>query len=224
VEYAKQIATRGAIAIIAVLFLASLALYAPFGVNPTTPSASSLQTTSQSSSVSNQPGKTFTLTTTTTHLLTHTDVLPAGPSTTTVTIIGSTTSANGSLPALLLGIVYSQNVTCSLATGACTMKIVNIGKTPSFDVVAVGCEQLVISSHNNTTTVWSDVQGTVNGQILGIPAGAKINATCTIPTSQLSLQPVGSSSSGLLVVELLHTLYPYPPGALAYIRCDGTWT
>jgi len=149
-EFGKEIAVKGVVAIVAVLFLASLAFYSPLGTNTTSLLTSSLV----------ESGRTVTSITTSTYTQTHTNVVPGPLVTTTVTVSGTMTSNNtGDLAALLLGIVYSQNVTCSLSSGTCTMTMVNEGKTSGYDVVAVGCQQLIISSKNSTTTVWSIIQG-----------------------------------------------------------------
>src|SRR2546430_1920920 len=84
----------------------------------------------------------------------------------------NTTTTN---PRLLLGILSTEKVSCSLATGVCNMTIANSGTDSSYDVIAIGCSQSVILSSKGTNTTWHIVSGTAGGQApMGIPAGSRV--------------------------------------------------
>src|SRR6266705_2591871 len=63
------------------------------------------------------------------------------------------------VPRLLLGILSTEKVSCSLGTGVCNMTIVNSGTDSSYDVIAIGCSQSVIVSSSGTNTTWQSVSG-----------------------------------------------------------------
>src|SRR6266571_1382084 len=127
-------------------------------------------------------------------------------------------------PRLLLGILSTEKVSCSLGTGVCNMTIVNSGTDSSYDVIAIDCSQSVILSSSGTNTTVHTVSGTAGGQAtIGIPWGSRVVGTCSIPTSELTHQPAGSSAGGWFTVTLVNRFYCYPPGSEAIVGFGGTW-
>jgi len=145
---------------------------------------------------------------------------PNGPGTT------STTSLPVLGPAPLLGYLFTQNVSCTLSTGVCTMTILNNSTTP---LQLVSCEMQVILYANSTSSTVHIVNGTVSGQAtVGIPAISKVGGTCTVPTSDLTHQNASSfeglQAGGLMRVRLVNSWYEFPAGTYASVGFQGTWS
>jgi len=156
-----------------------------------------------------------------------------------VGLLATTTFPNGQVdtsppgrsvqtPAVLLGYVTYKNITCSLATGSCTMMLVNYSTVP---LSVEGCRISPVINTNGTVTTWGLFNGTAGGPALGgIPAGSspahgsEVAASCTIPTSDLSHAPKGSVVSGGFIVELASSWYNLPPGTQSGISFDSTWS
>lgn len=127
-------------------------------------------------------------------------------------------------PVLLGGYLFAQNVSCSLTTGACIMLISNQSTTP---LLVVSCQILAATSVNNGVAQSVTVNGTIGGQVAGgIPAGAEVVATCTIPASQLSYQAKGSIADGSFVVKLIDSVpsESMPAGAETSLGFEGSWS
>lgn len=147
---------------------------------------------------------------------------PNGQSTT------STGGPIGGVPAVLLGYVSTSGVTCNLATGSCTMTLVNNSTVP---LTVEGCRISPVISSNSTSTTWGTFNGTAGGPAAaGIPAGSsyahgsEVPGSCTIPLSDLSHAPKGSVVSGGFMVKLASIWYSYPSGTQANINFEGTWS
>ena len=140
---------------------------------------------------------------------------------------GRTTSPVGS-PRVLLGYVFSRDVTCSLATGACAMMLVNNSTVP---LVIESCRMSLILRINGTVTTYHIVNGTAGGPAAaGNPAeisparGSTIPGSCNVPKTELSLQTSGSPADGLFLVKLASSWYGYSAGTEAIIGFDGIWS
>ena len=143
--------------------------------------------------------------------------------TTTGALVGnSSIKPTPSPPALLLGELIATNVSCSLATGVCTMTIAN-NSNASLDLVA--CEITVIASSGGGVTEVAAANGTMGGPATtGIGANSQVSGTCTVPTSQLSHQASGSAADGGFEVKLADRYYSYPAGSDASFGFEGTWS
>ncbi len=130
-------------------------------------------------------------------------------------------------PKVLLGYVSTNDVSCSLAIGSCTMNLVNNSTVP---LAIEGCRIAPVVSTNGTLMTWDVFNGTAGGPALaGIPAGSnshgsEIPGSCTVPTSDLSHTPRGSFVSGGFIVKLVTSWYNYPPETLADIDFEGAWS
>lgn len=142
----------------------------------------------------------------------------------------SHTTANGPVgtPAVLLGYDSTADVTCTLATGSCTMTIVNNSTVP---LIVEGCSIAPVVSTNGTVTTWNTFNGTAGGPAAaGIPAagsnshGSQVPGSCTVSKSDLTGAPKGSFVSGGFLVELANSWYNYPVGTQARISFEGTWS
>lgn len=134
----------------------------------------------------------------------------------------------GSCPILLAGLLSTEGVSCTVATGICNMTIVNtsgLKGDPGADVSVVGCSESVVLSGSGSNTTWHSVSGTVGGQAtIDIPAKSSVAGTCTISTSESSHQSPGSFLSGEFMVSLLNQYYSHPPGTLTGVGFEGSWT
>ncbi|HEV2138037.1 MAG TPA: hypothetical protein VGR53_04290 [Nitrososphaerales archaeon] len=140
---------------------------------------------------------------------------------------GPATSPVGG-PRVLLGYVSTTDVTCSLATGSCTMTIINNSTVP---LIIESCRMSLISRINGTVTTYDMVNGTAGGPAAaGIPAeidharGSTIPGSCTVPMTELSLQASGSPADGLFLVKLASSWYGYPAGTETIVGFDGIWS
>ena len=131
-------------------------------------------------------------------------------------------------PAVLLGYLSAEDVTCSLATGSCTMTLVNNSSVP---LTVEGCDIAPVMSTKGSATTWSDFNGTAGGPALaGIPAassyanGSEVAGSCKIPISDLSHAPRESFVSGGFMVKLASPWNNYPPGTGADISFEGYWS
>ena len=132
----------------------------------------------------------------------------------------------GSNFAPLLGLVTTRDLSCSLATGTCTMTMVN-NSTASLELESCGIS--VIVSSNGTASTWKPVNGTVGGQATaGIPPGSEVGVTCTVPKSDLTLQNSqsfeGFKVTGGMAVRLEGRWGSYPAGTIAYVSFVGVWS
>lgn len=153
---------------------------------------------------------------------------------------GQTASTQSVLsPAVLVGYLFPEGLTCSLATGACTMTLVNNSTVP---LALESCQiSPVVNTNstpnpnpslpNDTVTTWGVFNGTLGGPALaGIPAassyahGGEAAASCTIPMSDLSHAPKGSHVSGDFVVKLMSNWYNYPVGTLTSVGFGTAWS
>jgi hypothetical protein len=158
----------------------------------------------------------FTGTTTTTH---------------TITIIAPSSTTNG--PVLppengfnLNSAFHSRNVNCSLATGICTLVIMN-NSTYAFELE--GCQMTSIiysvkTTSNSTTTVYTVVNGTTQGGAKSIPSGSQQALTCAIPLSLLANTRVGSRADGTFLAKFADPLYDVPAGLEMRYDFQGTWS
>jgi len=134
----------------------------------------------------------------------------------------STSTASEHVPKALLGYLDTTDVSCSLSTGTCTFTIVN-NSTASLGLV--GCTIQVIVFYNSTNTTYDSVNGTLGGAATaGISATSRIGATCTIPTTQLAHQTLGSFAAGSFTVKIGDNIYGYPVGDEPTFSFEGTWS
>ena len=140
------------------------------------------------------------------------------------------TSASHSIlsPEALLGYVSARGVICSIATGACTMTLVNNSTVP---LTVEGCRIATVTNTSGTVTTWGLFNGTSGGPALvGIPAassytnGSEVPASCTIPASDFSHSPKGSVVSGGFTVKLASNWHDIPSGYLSLIDFATTWS
>ncbi len=131
-------------------------------------------------------------------------------------------------PRVLLGYVSTTDVTCSLATGSCTMTIINNSTVP---LIVENCRMSLISQINGTVTTYDMVNGTAGGPAAtGIPVeinharGSTIPGSCTLPKTELSLQASGSPADGFFLVKLASSWYGYPADTHTIIGFDGIWS
>jgi len=121
----------------------------------------------------------------------------------------------------LSGDLSTQNVSCLLASGVCAFTIVNNSTTP---LELENCRIQVILNSNADFTTSGLVNGTLGGPALsGIPSDSQVAATCTAPTTQLSLQTPGSMADGLFTVKLVDNWYSYPAGTDSTFGFSGSW-
>ncbi|MBO0889101.1 hypothetical protein J2P12_08390 [Candidatus Bathyarchaeota archaeon] len=108
------------------------------------------------------------------------------------------------------------------------MTIVNtsgLHGNPGADIALVNCTEGVIQSQNGNESTYHSVSGTAGGQAtISVPANSQVAGTCTIPTSELTHQTVGSFASGGFMVRILNQYYSHPPGTLTGLGFEGTWT
>lgn len=191
-ELSKEVGLAVTVAVAAALAIGIVALTVfPMNVNTVTSA-----TTSSSSSTSEM---TFTVTTTT------------ASGTTTSGEAGPAPGQQGA-PVLLGQELFAQNVSCSIATGTCTLTIVNESVTP-LDLVS--CQVIAIN-------------GTLGGPAVatGVPASSDAGATCTVAISQLSSHSEGSAVDGSFVVKLIHDVpsLQLPAGTETEFIFEGIWS
>jgi len=76
-----------------------------------------------------------------------------------------------------------------------------------------------------TITEYMIVNGTIGGPAsAGVPANSKVNATCTIPTTQLGHETGGSVADGGFTVKLVDSADSYPAGTETTFSFEGTWS
>jgi hypothetical protein len=209
-EFKKEIAVKGAIALVAILGLAFTAtLLSTSGGLTTTHYSVNYSTVVLSKTV------TSVLT------LTHTDLISAA----TVTINHPTSTGGGGDAALLLGIVAAEDVSCTISDGVCTMDVVNSGNVPGTDIVIMGCNQLLVVSQTSNTTTWKDFPGKIVGEVISLPENTTAKVTCAVPLSEHTpnLDINGTSVSGTLDVELVNWFGSFPPGSQTGIDYGSTW-
>lgn len=173
------------------------------------------------------------LTTTTTQVTTTYTQFGTGPppaNTTTSSVVLNTTTAS-----LLVGnpvpvLVSEANISCSLASGVCTVMVVN---NNNVSLQLETCMMTVIANvtTNSTATVteYSNVNGTIGGPATaGIPANSQVAATCTVPTAQLAHETRGSWPSDLaqggFTAKLVDSWSGYPAGTKTSIPFESTWS
>jgi hypothetical protein len=194
----RQVAIAAAVAAVVVAIAIAIMTANAFLPSGTTSTTNTSTTTSSSSTSTGQT--TFTVTTT-----------PSGNS--SASGVSGPPPGQQAPPVLLGGYLFAQNVSCSLATGGCTLTIVNQSTTP-LDLVS--CQII-------------DIDGNVSGpaSMTGIQAGSQAVATCTVPTtSQLSLQTAGSMVTGSLTVKLVDSVpsQSLPAGAETELAFQSTWS
>jgi hypothetical protein len=150
----------------------------------------------------------------------------------------TTTGPFGTPPNLPLPPVpfSAEKVSCSLSTGICTFTIVNNSTAP---LALVGCQiysgshTIVVQSANGTydETELIIVNGTVGGDaaVSGIPANSQVGASCSVPTSALANETVGSGASGGFTVKFLKQFslpsgFQFPAGDEPTFSFQGTWS
>ena len=157
---------------------------------------------------------------------------PADSSTTTLTQTatsgtGSTTASGpGPLggPGPLAGVLFAGNVSCSLGTGTCAITLIN-NSTIALEVT--GCRMSVaLSSSDGTVTSLVSTNGTIGGpaSISDIQGKTQSKATCSIPTSDLVVQPKGSVEDGVMTIKLLSRYYGSPAGSETHLDFEGAWS
>ena len=128
----------------------------------------------------------------------------------------------GACPRPLTGVLFTQEVSCSLGTGACAFTIVNNSTAP---LELERCFMVVALSASASGGETMGVNGTIGGPALtGIPASSSAVATCAVSTSQLSHQDSGSIASGLFDVKLEKGWGGYPTGTETAVNFYGTWS
>jgi hypothetical protein len=153
-----------------------------------------------------------------------------GTTSTTIltTITGSSTNfvlprEGGSTP--LQHGLYPQNVTCTLATGICTLVIVNNSTIP---LQLVGCAMTSIPSisttSNSTTTTYSVVNGTAGSENMSIPSYSHQTVTCAVPPGLLENARVGGPADGTFTVKYAEAWYNIPAGTEDPLFFVGEWS
>ncbi len=138
----------------------------------------------------------------------------------------TTTPIPTPIPKALMGELSAQDVSCSLASGVCTLTIVNNSTVP---LELETCDVVVIVSSNvsssATVTEYSSINGTIGGPATaGMPANSQVTATCTVPATQLAHQTEGSLADGTFMVKLDDSWYSYPAGTETGFSFEGTWS
>jgi hypothetical protein len=121
---------------------------------------------------------------------------------------------------------HSRNVDCSLATGTCTLEIVN---NSTYAFVLEGCQMTSIISSvettsKSTTTVYTIVNGTTQGGATSIPSGSQQALTCAIGSALLANTRAGSPADGTFLVKFADPLYNVPAGMELRFDFQGTWS
>lgn len=138
----------------------------------------------------------------------------------------------------LIGELSAKDVSCSLATGICT--IVNNSTTPlqledcqvsvvigvnDTGVTYITTSQSSTGTATLTVTTDNNFNGTVGGPATaGIPANSQVAATCALPTTELAHEPSGSSSEGLFQAKIVDSVGPYSAGTETNFNFEGTWS
>ena len=156
-----------------------------------------------------------------------------------ISLTSATDSGSSQVPsplqAVALGFywvsVYSTS--CYLNTGVCTTDIVNTGTNSSYDLQVLGCQIGVITFSNPYNTAFAFPNGTVAGfettisgqgeTVQTLPHGGIAYATCYLPPSQLTLEPIGQAASGTYRMELVNSLGSRDAGTSALVGFGGTW-
>jgi hypothetical protein len=154
-----------------------------------------------------------------------TTLIPTSSGTSTANVISTNSEVNtgpAGTPKALLGYMSAQNVSCSLATGACSVTLVNNSTIP---VKISSCGIDVILFSNKTVTNAGFAQGKIGGPAAaGIPAGVKAAANCTVATSDLAYQTKGSVAGGEFIVVLGSDWNSFKAGSETGVSFEGTWS
>lgn len=139
----------------------------------------------------------------------------------------------------LLGQISTRDVTCSLATGVCSLTIVNNSSTP---LQLLDCETSVVVGTNvtgtylttsgsttvtatQTITTEPNFNGTVGGPAAaGVPPNSQVAATCAFPTTELVHEVSGTGTAGGFQAKLLDSAGLYPAGAETAFGFEGIWS
>ncbi|MDE1853965.1 MAG: hypothetical protein KGI38_09530 [Thaumarchaeota archaeon] len=129
----------------------------------------------------------------------------------------------GQSPVPRIGNLWARNVSCTLATGVCMFNIEN-NNTASLQLVMCGI-QVTLNGTNGKANYPNLVWGTVGGPaVQGIPEKSVVAATCSIPTSELTLESVGQAAIGTFIVRLDGNLNFYPAGTEFNLSFYGDWS
>ncbi len=136
-------------------------------------------------------------------------------------VVSTVTATEVAGPKPLLGYLSAQFLSCSITTATCTATLVNTSTTP---LGLTGCAMnLIMSKSGNFTTVHT-VNGTAGGPALsGIAAHSSVEATCTMPESEMGNQTSGSIATGTFGMKLLASWYQYGAGTETNVGFQGTW-
>ena len=155
-----------------------------------------------------------------------------------VIITGSTSVVNGtnradsssppatSTPVFTFWWLVVTPAACNLSTGECVMTMTNNGDNSSYDLAFAAdyCNMDLVFANNSTATYYTEANGTVGGEVLnGLPFGADLTATCTVPTAQLTSEPNGWPASGRFIMKLLNSVENISSGQTAPAGFFGVW-
>jgi hypothetical protein len=150
------------------------------------------------------------------------------PGTATTYTATSTAAVSGPVepPALFTGVLSTQDVSCSLATGVCTLTIVNNSTVPlKLETCEMVATTVIENSSSTTITQSNTVNGTIGGPATaGISANSEVGATCTVPAEPFAHQAAGSPVNGSFVVNLVDSYYYDPAGTAVHFGFEGTWS
>lgn len=157
--------------------------------------------------------------------------LPNSPSTITTTYTSFATPTNVNTTTVLThtivglpGAPSAQGVSCSLATGVCTLTLLN-NSTSTLKLKT--CQMSLIMSSNvssgTTITAYIAVNGTIGGPATaGVPANSQATGTCTVPVTQLAHETKGSVADGTFMAKLVDSSNPI--GTETTVDFEGTWS
>ncbi len=159
------------------------------------------------------------------------NVFPMNPVTTTTTSGGFGTPGKNVTGGFYPGF-YIENISCSLNTGGCTFTIVNnytVSLNPNnknyVSLASVGCQFYVNEMSGGNITAGHRVNGTIGGAAAnGIPANSQVGGSCTVPTSALSYETVGSYAFGGFTVKFLQNSFQFAAGDEPTFDFQGTWS